>query len=109
MKAELEELRVLFHATPTVVPGEKPSETTKLYWLEWIARPETIARVPVPEMNGLFTGTICESIETVPVTAGSKLNDGTLACEKGRLAPAVPRPKPPAAVFSKSVSANHTL
>src|SRR5579859_3477303 len=62
------------------------------------------ALTPVPARKGLFTGTICESQDNAPVTSGSKLSVGTFSVEKGKLAPAVPRPMPPPAVFSRSVS-----
>src|ERR1700746_134034 len=110
LKADAEELRVLSQVKLTVVPGLNPCETPKLYWSVCTPKPVSPeVEVPVPDKNGLFTGTTCESIDTVPETSGSKLNVGTLAVEKGKLAPAVPRPTPPPAVAKRSVSANHTL
>src|ERR1700752_3367552 len=99
LNAEAEELRVLSQVKLTVVPGLNACETPKLYWL--VCTPQPLRPVvvgPTPDKNGLFTGTICESIDKVPETSGSKLSVGTLGVEKGKLAPAVPRPTPPPAV-----------
>src|SRR5579862_2599756 len=110
LKADAEELRVLSHVKLTVVPGLNDCETPKLYWLVCMPKPASpVVVVPTPDKNGLLIGTTCESIDTVPVTSGSKPSAGTLAVEKGKLAPAVPRPTPPPAVASRSVSANQTL
>ena len=108
--AEVEEERVLSQAVKKVVPVWKP-------WAYWVLKVEVCnvslaseeSPVPVPEVNGLLTGMLRSSIESVVVIRGSKFSSGLFAVEPPNTAPGVAPPKPPAFALRMPVSANHGL
>src|SRR5712664_1331010 len=110
LAAEVDELRVLSQALKKVVPVANPWEYWKLY--TELCKTRAVSErspVPVPEVNGLLTGTLRSSKLRLVVMTGSKFSSGLLAEEPPNTAPGVAPPKPPACALRIPVSANHGL